>query len=1219
MWSNGRGRKATNLEIGVQLSASLPFIRGLRNASLLHPRQLLALSRRSHWLTGFCSRGLTHDDASVLTKRSGLDSGASSNLSEGPQRFAAVASSITNWSDTQIVATVPAGATTGMVKVVSGGINSNTSVSFTVGAVVVNSIAPTSGPGGTQIQINGSGFGATQGSSWVGIGPYSAAVVSWSNTQIVAKAPPVALIGAVKVTAGGVASNADQNFTVLAPTVASISPTNGPVGTQVTINGSGFGATQGSITAAINSVNLAIISWSGTQIVATVPTTAVTGSVKVTNGGVPSNTNLYFTVPARQVTGVSPASAAVGSQITITGTGFHSAQGSGFVYLYPNRQASVVSWSDTQIVATVPSGVTTGPVEVWVNGQSSNSDVVLNMPSPVVSSLSPTMGSAGTQVTITGHDFGSTQGSSTLKFNTASGTIVNWSDTQIVAAVPNAATSGPVLVSEGGVTSNQNINFTVPAPQITSISPSSGPIGTQVTINGSGFQVAQGSNSIHFYGGSAPTINSWSDTQIIATVSNSTTTGPVNVSVNGVSSNQNIVFEVPAPVVTGIVPSRGPIGTQVQINGSGFGATQSDSTIVFANTAATVVSWSDTQIIATVPPVFTSAAKVTVGAVASNSNIYFTIPPPQITSISPASGVVSTQVTINGSGFLPTQGNSSVAFSSEATSPTVITWSDTQIVATVPGGSGSGPVTVTAHGSTSSQDVILTMPNPYVASLSPTSGPVSTQVTISGTGFGATQGSSTITFNGQTPSLIASWSDAQIVAIVPNLARSGPVIAQVGGVTGNLNVYFTVPAPEVTSITPNIGGEGNTVTITGTGFQTVKNELSNVAFYRGGTAAIANWSDTQIVATVPPGARTGPAYVNVSAVSSNPANYSIPNNFVASLSPAIGPVGTQVTITGTGFGATQGTSALTFNGQLPTSIASWSDTQIVATVPVTAAAGPVSVSVNNIPGNLTTIFTVPAPKITAMSPVGGVAGTQVTITGSGFQTNQRDSTVTFNGVPATVTSWSDTQIATTVPGTAGSGPLLVTVNLVNNGNGNFFEVPHPVITSVDPPCGPAYGLYTIHGSGFTENQGPGQVYINGLQEGVAYLPPGNNVPDWHDTSIVIQLHPSTTSGPLTVTRYDATSNSLPFAVSANPVITSVSPAVAPVGGSVTISGSGFCATQSSNTIQFGGVAANVTSWSDSQIVATVPPGASSGPLVVSVAGIEGSGASFNVSTDVQVT
>ena len=1129
------------------------------------------------------------------------------------------ATSISSWTDTQIVATIPAGATTGAVKVVNGGVSSNTSVNFTIGAVVVSSIAPTSGPGGTQIQINGSGFAATQGSSWVGIGQYSATVVSWSNTQIVAKAPAVAMTGAMKVTVGSVASNADQNFTVLAPNITSISPTNGPVGTQVTISGSGFGATQGGSTASINNANLTIISWSDTQISATVPPTAATGSVKVTLGGVPSNTNLYFTVPLPHISSVSPITGVVGTQVTISGSGFRT-QGSGSLTFYPNIGTTIVSWSDTQIVATVPAGAATGPLSLYVYGYSTP-DVIFTMPNPVLTSVSPTGGPVGTQVTIAGHGFGSTQSSSILKFNTAQATILSWSDTQIVATVPNAATSGPVLVTEGGVTSNQSIKFTVPAPQITSISPTSGQIGTQVTINGSGFQSAQGSSWVSFYGGVSPTINSWSDTQIVATVGTLTTTGPVKVSVNGVASNQNVVFEVPAPIVTGIAPSSGPIGTQVQINGSGFGAAQGSSTIVFNGTAATVSSWSDNQIVATIPLVSASApaVTVTVGGVASNANIHFTVPAPRITSISPVSGVVGTQMTINGSGFLSAQGNGTVSLpGGTGASPTIQSWSDTQIVVTVPIGCFSGPVSVTAHGLISNQDVIFTMPNPTIAGVSPNSGPVGTQVTISGTGFGSTQGSSKVTFNGQPPASIASWSDTQIVATVPPMASSGPVVAQVGGVTGNLNVYFTVPAPQITSITPNIAGAGNTVTITGANFQAVQNQLSSVSF-NGGTAAIASWSDTQIVATVPAPARTGPVYVNVSGIPSNPVNYTIPNNFVASLSPASGPVGTQVTIAGTGFGATQGTSVLTFNGQLPSAIASWSDTQIVATVPVTAASGPVAVNVNNVPGNLTTIFTVPPPKITAMSPAGGVAGTQVTITGSGFQANQRDSTVAFNGVPATITSWSDTQIVTSVPSTASSGPLLITVNSVNNGTGNVFEVPHLTVSSIDPPCGPAYGLFTIHGSGFTENQGPGQVYINGVQEGVAYLPPGSNVPDWHDSSIVIQLNPSTVSGPLTVTRYDATSNSVPFTFTANPVITSVSPAVAPVGASVTISGSGFCAAQSSSTIQFSGVAANVTSWSDSQIVATVPPGASSGPLVVSVAGIEGSGTSFNVSTTVQLT
>src|SRR5207244_13318993 len=52
-----------------------------------------------------------------------------------------------------------------------------------------------------------------------------------------------------------------------------------------------------------------------------------------------------------------------------------------------------------------------------------------------------------------------------------------------------------------------------------------------------------------------------------------------------------------------------------------------------------------------------------------------------------------------------------------------------------------------------------------------------------------------------------------------------------------------------------------------------------------------------------------------------------------------------------------------------------------------------------------------------------------------------------------------------------------------------------------------------------------------------------------------------------------------------------------------INGSGFGATQSSSTVNFYGGTASATSWSDTQIVAAVPPTASSGPVSVTVGGI----------------
>src|SRR5713101_5801564 len=80
--------------------------------------------------------------------------------------------------------------------------------------------------------------------------------------------------------------------------------------------------------------------------------------------------------------------------------------------------------------------------------------------SPTINSLSPTSGAVGTSVTITGTNFGSTQGSSTATFNGTTATPTSWSATSIVAPVPAGATTGNVVVTVGGVASN-GVNFTV--------------------------------------------------------------------------------------------------------------------------------------------------------------------------------------------------------------------------------------------------------------------------------------------------------------------------------------------------------------------------------------------------------------------------------------------------------------------------------------------------------------------------------------------------------------------------------------------------------------------------------------------------------------------------------------------------------------------------------------------------------------------------------------
>src|SRR6266851_2774554 len=64
-------------------------------------------------------------------------------------------------------------------------------------------------------------------------------------------------------------------------------------------------------------------------------------------------------------------------------------------------------------------------------------------------------------------------------------------------------------------------------------------------------------------------------------------------------------------------------------------------------------------------------------------------------------------------------------------------------------------------------------------------------------------------------------------------------------------------------------------------------------------------------------------------------------------------------------------------------------------------------------------------------------GCSITITGTGFGATQGSSFVSFNGITATVTNWSDTSLTVTVPAGAQAGPLFVTVNNVASNKVNF--------------------------------------------------------------------------------------------------------------------------------------------------------------------------------------
>ncbi|PYU50485.1 MAG: hypothetical protein DMG53_03080 [Acidobacteria bacterium] len=476
-----------------------------------------------------------------------------------------------------------------------------------------------------------------------------------------------------------------------APTITSLSVSSGPVGTAVTITGTNFGSTQGTSTVKFNGTTASVTSWSATSIGVTVPSAATTGNVVVTVSNVASNGKSFTVTPA--ITSLSITTGAVGAAVTITGTTFGSTQGTSTAK-FNGTTATVTSWGASSIAVTVPSGATTGNVVVTVSSQPSNGVNFTVVPAPSITSLSITTGAVGAAVTITGSNFGSTQGTSTVKFHGTTASPTSWSATSIAVSVPSGATTGTVVVHASGVDSN-GVNFTVvPAPNITSLSVITGAVGTAVTVTGSNFGSSQGTGTATFNGTTAG-VTTWGASSIAVTVPNGATTGNVVVNTSGVASNGKSFTVTPA--ITSLSITTGAVGAAVTITGTTFGSTQGTSTAKFNGTTATVTSWGASSIAVTVPSGATTGnVVVTVSSQPSNGVNFTVVPAPSIASLSVTTGAVGAAVTVTGSNFGSSQGTGTVTFN--GTTANVTSWGASSIGVTVPGGATTGNVVVNASG-----------------------------------------------------------------------------------------------------------------------------------------------------------------------------------------------------------------------------------------------------------------------------------------------------------------------------------------------------------------------------------------------------------------------------------------------------------------------------------------------------------------------------------------
>jgi IPT/TIG domain len=148
---------------------------------------------------------------------------------------------------------------------------------------------------------------------------------------------------------------ATSQFKVL-PTISALSVRTGFVGTAVTLTGTTF---TGVSSVKFNGVAAPFTYINATTVRTTVPAAATTGPVTLTTPGGTANSPNPFTVLPK-ITGFTPASGAVGTTVTINGSGFRAP----VVKFGDVTAGEIVSATARVIKVKVPNGATTGKITV---------------------------------------------------------------------------------------------------------------------------------------------------------------------------------------------------------------------------------------------------------------------------------------------------------------------------------------------------------------------------------------------------------------------------------------------------------------------------------------------------------------------------------------------------------------------------------------------------------------------------------------------------------------------------------------------------------------------------------------------------------------------------------------------------------------------------------------------------------------------------------------
>jgi len=415
--------------------------------------------------------------------------------------------------------------------------------------------------------------------------------------------------------------------------------------------------------------------------------------------------------------------------------------------------------------------------------------------------------------------------SSKITHDTGAGTTQSW-DNLFSPNIDDVYWYAVTAVNNTGDESDfsETQNITIAEHVISSITTTPVSIGDNVTITGNYFGSEQNGDKVYFTDADGTTdveaasYISWDMTEIVVTVPYGAADGVIGVKVGTatVYSTDSISYKEPA--VTDVSPSEDWVNhNDVTFTGTDFGPAPgsggTDSTVYFGTTAAglsDITSWTTTEIKVKVPSSTTGMSiDVYVDVAGNESNTTpFTILP-HINSLNDYDGPTGQSVTLTGTNFGSIQGTGSVTV--EGNTASITSWGNTSVVITIPSDAVDGNVVLTRSDTKITEGVGFDVV-PSFSDFTPTRRVIGELLTINGSGFGDTRGTSTVTFDGGSITCGSgdydTWSATQLKVLVPDGAETGTITIEIadaditGGsdyddVTSTDSVHVILPAPDI--------------------------------------------------------------------------------------------------------------------------------------------------------------------------------------------------------------------------------------------------------------------------------------------------------------------------------------------------------------------------------------------------------------------------------------